>query len=603
MKINTKIMLLVALSLVSISLVAGGVAIWKLQAQGKMAIQHIESLGNQMIKEMEADERQQIKVYRHDLIESKKQYLRSEVQTALSGLTKFIGDLEALQTEGLRGETDEALRKAMEEEAKQKAADLIKHLRYGPQGKDYFWINDMTPTMIMHPYKPQLNGKNLSEVKDPTGKRLFIEFVKVCKEKGEGFVKYQWPKYGSDKPQPKLSFVKTFKKWNWIIGTGIYTDSIEKAVKARSALLKHRLDVQKRNIQRLVQSTEAQVEKRVRRTVMIIGGACLCILLITLLGAYFFSTHSISKPIVHAIDTLQESAEQVASASGQVSEKSQILSEGASEQAASLEETSSSLEEMSSITKQSADGASQANNLMKQTTSVVEDANTSMEKLTSAMDELASSSEKTADIIKTIDEIAFQTNLLALNAAVEAARAGEAGAGFAVVADEVRNLAMRAAEAAKNTADMIEENIGKIKQGSQLVEETNEAFSKVADRSGKVAQLLDEIAEASTEQSSGIDQITKAVAEMDKVVQQNAASAEELASASEQLNTQVHELKAIVPKLGMLVGKGPNSPGDKSDVADTIPPDLSADSAGSSRKRNYRKDQSIPIESEDFQEF
>jgi methyl-accepting chemotaxis protein len=276
-------------------------------------------------------------------------------------------------------------------------------------------------------------------------------------------------------------------------------------------------------------------------------------------------TRSITRPVNRIIEGLNEGAEQVASASGQVSSASQSLAEGASEQAAGIEETSASIEEMSSMTKQNAANAGQANSLMGEAKQMVGTANESMDNLTESMKEISKASEETAKIIKTIDEIAFQTNLLALNAAVEAARAGEAGAGFAVVADEVRNLAMRAADAAKNTANLIEGTVKKVKDGSALVTKTNEAFGEVARSSTKVAQLVGEIAAASNEQAQGIDQVNKAVAEMDKVVQQNAANAEESASASEEMNAQAQEMKGFVEELVALVGSNSKSNGKTHD--------------------------------------
>ena len=267
----------------------------------------------------------------------------------------------------------------------------------------------------------------------------------------------------------------------------------------------------------------------------------------------YFLIRSITRPINHAVEGLTEAAEQVSSAAGEVSSAAQSLAEGSSEQAASVEETSSSLEEMSSMTKQNASNAGQADSLMKQARQVVNKANTSMIQLTTSMQEISKASEETSKIIKTIDEIAFQTNLLALNAAVEAARAGEAGAGFAVVADEVRNLAMRAAEAAKNTAALIEGTVKKVSDGTALVKTTSDAFNEVAGSTQKVGELVDEIASASSEQAQGIEQVNIAVTEMDKVTQQNAATAEESASASEELSAQAEEMKRFVADLSAMV--------------------------------------------------
>jgi methyl-accepting chemotaxis protein len=249
-----------------------------------------------------------------------------------------------------------------------------------------------------------------------------------------------------------------------------------------------------------------------------------------------------------------EASGQVASAAGQVASSSQSLAEGSSEQAAAIEETSSSLEEMASMTRQNAENAGQANILMGEANNVISKANATMQHLTTSMKEITTASEETQKIIKTIDEIAFQTNLLALNAAVEAARAGEAGAGFAVVADEVRNLALRAAEAARNTADLIEGTVKKIKEGAQIVAKTNDEFTEVTSGVTKSGKLIEEIAAASHEQAQGIGQVNQAVSQMDKVVQQNAATAEESASASEEMNVQAEQMKEFVMELANLVG-------------------------------------------------
>ena len=194
------------------------------------------------------------------------------------------------------------------------------------------------------------------------------------------------------------------------------------------------------------------------------------------------------------------------------------LDETLSNVAATLEQTSAALEQMSGLTKQNAEASGEANQMMKEADQTVSQANSAMDGLTNSMRSLSEASQETGKIIKTIDEIAFQTNLLALNAAVEAARAGEAGAGFAVVADEVRNLAMRAAEAAKNTASLIEDTIRRIDEGSSLVEQTNQTFGGMVESINKVAQMLEGITNASQEQSLGIEEINRAVANLENVI-------------------------------------------------------------------------------------
>ena len=298
-------------------------------------------------------------------------------------------------------------------------------------------------------------------------------------------------------------------------------------------------------------ATRAKTWQMIKLLGIIYMGCILIIIPITLLFA-----NSIARPISRIISGVTQGAEQVASAAHEVSVGSQSLAEGAAEQAASIEETSSSLEEISSMSKQNADNAQQAKTSRNEAYASLVAANDAMKQTMEAMGRIKTSGEETGKIIKAIDEIAFQTNLLALNAAVEAARAGEAGAGFAVVAEEVRNLAMRSAEAAKNTQVLIDKTGDEINVGSGLLEKTHEAFELAASHNKKVAELIDEISAASNEQAQGIEEINKAMAQMDKVVQQAAANAEESASASEEMSAQAERMRGLVSELSSVVGAG-----------------------------------------------
>lgn len=320
------------------------------------------------------------------------------------------------------------------------------------------------------------------------------------------------------------------------------------------ASVKKDVDSLSTRISELLQATGREIDAATWRlgvTTLVVGGV---IVLVMCLIIYWCLRRFVVTPVRVIIDGLNDGARQVTAASAQLSIASSQLADGSARQAASLEQTSASLEEVSSMTRNNADNAGQCDGLMKDVRQVVEKANRSMADQTAAMTDITRASEATSKIIKTIDEIAFQTNLLALNAAVEAARAGEAGAGFAVVADEVRSLAMRAAEAAKNTATLIEGTVKKVKSGAALVRKTNEDFAEVSEMAAKVGSLVSEIALASNEQSQGIGQVTAAMTEIDRVTQETAASSEECASASEELSAQAVHMQAYVEDLGLLVG-------------------------------------------------
>lgn len=331
-----------------------------------------------------------------------------------------------------------------------------------------------------------------------------------------------------------------------------YHEKVAQQKNLRSAMDEHKIALY--HICDEIGSTSlGKLMKETRRSISLIVGVIITAFLVGTIYA-FTSTKTIVGRLNGAIKNINNGAGQVASTARQVLSSSQLSSEGASQQASSLEDTSLSLEEISTMTRQNTDNASQADVLMKDTYQVVRGLNESMNELTTSMEEISKASEETSKIIKSIDEIAFQTNLLALNAAVEAARAGEAGAGFAVVADEVRNLALRAADAARNTAGLIEGTVRKVKEGAGLVTKTHENFIQVSDSSRKVAELVSEIAAASIEQAQGIEQVNTVVTDMDRVTQRNAESAEGSASAAEKLNAQAEQMKTVVKDLIVLIG-------------------------------------------------
>ncbi len=346
--------------------------------------------------------------------------------------------------------------------------------------------------------------------------------------------------------------------------------------------------------------------KSMRNWMILLGISA--ILLLSL--AAWLITRKVFRVLKLAVKELDGMSLQIAEAANQVSSSSGQLAEGSSQQAASLEETSSTLEEMASMTQTSAGNARKAKEIVSASRNDMDAASSAMKELTQSMTDITSASQETQKIVKTIDEIAFQTNLLALNAAVEAARAGEAGAGFAVVADEVRNLALRAAEAARNTGGLIQGTVEKIEGGARIVGRTDEIFTKATEGTVRIESLVEEISAASTEQADGIEQVNRSVSEMDNVTQQNAASAQESASAAQELGAQAQDMKGVVNRLMEILGEKTRAKingGQKSAPASAPKARIRAEHPQRKRKTAAPKEISpkelIPLDDDDFKDF
>ncbi len=488
------------------------------------------------------------------MVEDSKHALKQVVETSY-GLIAHYGELES---KGV------LTRIEAQEEAKQ----AIKKLRYNEN--DYFWINttDQQPKMVMHPINQALDGTDISGTKDPDGKSLFVELAKVVRDNGDGFVFYRWAKPGKTEPAEKLSYAKGYVPWGWLVGSGVYIDTIRAAF--MESLVKYSIQAAILGIllfgigmliaRSIVRQLGGEPEYAVGITRQIAEGDLTVD--ITLRqndqSSLLYALMEMRNSIAHAVGEVRAGAETISTASSEIAAGNQDLSSRTEEQASSLEETASSMEELTSTVRQNADNASQANQLAHAATDVAIRGGSVVSQVVETMGEINESSKKMSDIIGVIDGIAFQTNILALNAAVEAARAGEQGRGFAVVATEVRNLAQRSAAAAREIKGLIDNSIDKVEAGSAQVATAGATMEEVVASIKRVDDLMAEITAASQEQSDGIDQVNQAIMQMDHVTQQNAALVEEAAAAAESMQGQAANLIELVRVFRIDAGARPD---------------------------------------------
>ncbi|BCG48346.1 Methyl-accepting chemotaxis sensor/transducer protein [Citrifermentans bremense] len=439
------------------------------------------------------------------------------------------------------------------EQAQADALKQIGEMRY--QGNEYFWVNDLDTKVLMHPIRPEMIGKTQYDNKDPNGKKLYVEFVNVCKEKGEGVVDYMWAKPGSTVPVPKISYVMLMKEWGWIVGSGIYVDNVT----AEMNKMKWQIIGATFGLSVLIFAFAWFVARKIKEALDLAIAASKRIASGDLTahievkskdetGELLTSLSEMNEGLARIVGEVRNGAESIATATEEIAAGNADLSQRTEEQASALEETASSMEELTSTVKQNADNAQAANQLAINASGVAVKGGEVINRVVTTMESITDSSKKISDIIGVIDGIAFQTNILALNAAVEAARAGEQGRGFAVVAAEVRSLAQRSAAAAKEIKALIEDSVGKVEDGSRLVEEAGRTTQDIVTSIKRVTDIMAEISAASLEQSSGIEQVNTAITQMDDVTQQNAALVEEAAAAAESLEEQAQQLVQVVAR-------------------------------------------------------
>jgi methyl-accepting chemotaxis protein len=486
-------------------------------------------------------------------------------------------------------------------DAQKRAMARIGALRYG--NNDYFWINDLHPKMVMHPIKPEMNGNDLSSYKDPNGKLLFVDFADTVKKSGSGFVPYEWPKPGFDKPQPKLSYVVGFAPWNWVVGTGVYIDDL----KAQTWASTQRSLIVAGVILLLMLVVSIFVARSVtgplQRMTVAMNDLASGNLAVEVPGVgrgdevgemakavEIFKSNAIARQKLEAEQREAETratsgrkadmnkmadnfetavgqiVEAVSSASGQLelsagtltatAERAQVL---ATTVAAASEEASTNVQSVASATEEMASSVSEISRQVQQSARMATDAVDQARVTNDRVSELSKAATRIGDVVELINTIAGQTNLLALNATIEAARAGEAGRGFAVVASEVKALAEQTAKATGEIGQQISGIQAATQESVNAIQAISGTIEKLSDISSTIAAAVEQQGAATQEISRNVQQASMGTQQVSSNIGDVQRGASETGSASSQVLAAAQSLSGDSNRLKLEVGRFLNS--------------------------------------------